>query len=46
MNKIVHKVLIPGDNFLHQLHLRQPWFTYNAYGPIQKFSETGHINHI
>ena len=45
--------MLVGDNFLPELHLRQPGFTYNACGPftkhrerIQKFRETGDLRHI
>ena len=38
---------------MSQLHLRQPWYTYNGYSAftklgerIQKFKETGDLNHI
>ena len=53
MNKIIDNFLFPGENFMSQLHLRQPGFTYSAYGPIgkhhkmiQKFREASHINHL
>ena len=45
--------MLVGDNFLPELHLRQPGFTYDACGPftkhrerIQKFRETGDLRHI
>ena len=41
------------DLFMPKMHLRQPWFTYNACGPfiknqgrIQKFKETGDSRYI
>ena len=47
MNEIVNKILLAGDKFMPEMHLRQPGFTYSAYGPftknkerIQKFKET------
>ena len=53
MNKIVNKFLLAGDNFMPELHLKQPGFTYNACGPfikhrekIQKFKEPGDLKHI
>ena len=53
MNKIVETFLFPGENFMSQLHLRQPRFTYIVYRPIakhhkmiQKFREPCHINHL
>ena len=48
MNEIVNKLLLVGDKFIPQMHLRQPRFTYSGSGPftknkdrIQKFKETG-----
>ena len=32
MNKIVNKFLLAGDKFMPEVYLRQPGFTYNAYG--------------
>ena len=53
MNKIVNKFSLAGDKFLHEMHLKQPGFTYSAYGPftknkerIQKFEETWYTNYI
>ena len=53
MNKIVYKSLLVRDKFMSESHLRQPGFTYSACGPftkhqrrIQKFKETGNLNHI
>ena len=53
MNKIINKVLLPGDKFMPELHLKQPGFTYSACGPftkhrerIQKFRETGNLKHL
>ena len=47
MNDIINKVLLAGDKFMREMHLRQPVFTYSACGPftknkerIQKFKET------
>ena len=47
-NEIVNKLLLAGDKFIPEMHLKQPEFTYSAYGPftkneerIQKFKETG-----
>ena len=47
MIKIVNKFLLARDTFLPEVHLRQPRFTYSAYGlftkhreRIQKFKET------
>ena len=48
MNDIINKFLLAGDNFMPEMHLRQPQFTYSACGTftknkerIRKFLETG-----
>ena len=53
MNEIVNKFLLAGDTFMHEVHLKQPGFTYSACGAftknkerIQKFKETGDTNYI
>ena len=53
MNKIINKFLLTGDKFSSELHLKQPGFTYSAYGPfnkyrerIQTFRETGNLKHF
>ena len=53
MNEIVNKVLLTGDKFMPEIHLKQPGFTYSACGPfaknkerIQKFMQTGNTNFI
>ena len=53
MNEIVNKFLLAGDQFMTEMHLKQPGFTYSACGPftknkerIQKFNETGDMNYI
>ena len=53
MNEIASKVLLPGDKFIDEMHLRQPRFTYSACRPftkneerIQKFNETGDSRYI
>ena len=53
MNEIVNRILLAGDKFMPEMHLRQPGFTYSACGPfmknkerIQKFKETGDSRHI
>ena len=50
MNKIVKKFLLAGDKFMPEIHLKQPGFTYSAYGPftinkerIQALIETKYI---
>ena len=53
MNEIVNKFLLAGDKFMHEMHLRQPGFTYSACGPFkkkkkrkQKFKETRNSKYI
>ena len=53
MNEIVNKLLLAGDNFMPEMHLKQPGFIYSAYDTftkskerIQKFKETGDTNYI
>ena len=52
MNNTINKLLLAGDKFMPEIHLRQPQFTYSACGPftkheqrIQKFKETGDTNY-
>ena len=53
MNNTINKLLLAGDKFMPEIHLRQPKFTYSACGPftkheqrIQKFKETEDTNYI
>ena len=53
MNDIINKFLLIGDNFMPEMHLRQPVFTHSACGPftknkesIQKFKQTGDSRYI
>ena len=53
MNKIINKFLLTGNKFMPELHLKQPGFTYSAWGPftkyherIQKFRETDNLKHL
>ena len=53
MNKIINKILLPGEKFMPKLHLKQLGFTYRACEPftkhrerIQKFRETGNLKHL
>ena len=53
MNNTVNKLLLAGDKFMPEIHLRQPQFTYNACGPFTKhkqrtlkFKEAGDTNYI
>ena len=36
MNEIGNKLLLVRDQFLPKTHLRQPGFTYSAWGPFTK----------
>ena len=53
MKNTINKLLLAGEKFMPEIHLRQPQFTYSACGPftkhkqrIQKFKETGDTNYI
>ena len=53
MNEILNKFVLVGDKFMPEMHLKQPGFTYSAYGSftknkerIQIFKETGDTNYI
>ena len=53
MNNTINELLLAGDKFMPEIHLRQPQFTYSTCGPftkheqrIQKFKETGDRNNI
>ena len=53
MNDIINKLLLVGDKFMPDMHLRQPGFTYSACGPftknkerIEKFMQTGNTDFI
>ena len=53
MNKIVNKLLLIGDKFMPEMHLKQPGFTYSVSGKftknkerIQKLKETGDTSYI
>ena len=53
MNEIVNKFVLARHNFMPEMHLRQPGFTYSACGlfiktkeRIQKFKETGASRYI
>ena len=46
-HEMVNKILLAGDKFMPEIHLKQPGFTYRACGTfaknkerIQKFKET------
>ena len=53
MNDFVNKFLLAGDKFMPEMHLKQPGFTHNAWGPftrnkerIKKFMQTGNTDFI
>ena len=53
MNEIGNKILLAGDKFMPEMHLKQTGFTYRACGPftknkqrIEKFMWTGNIKFI
>ena len=53
MNEIVNKFLLAGDKFMPEMHLKQPRFTYSAWGSftknkerIQEFKETRGTSYI
>ena len=53
MNEIINKFLLVGNQFMPEMHLRQPRFTYSACGPftknkgrIEKFMQTGNTDFI
>ena len=39
MNEIVNTFLLVGDNFMPEMHLKQPGFTYSACGTFTKNKE-------
>ena len=39
MNEIVNKILLVGDKFVPEMHLKQPCVTYSACGPFTKNKE-------
>ena len=53
MNETVNRLLLAGDKFMSEIHLKLPRFTYSACGPFTKnkertqiFKETGDLRHI
>ena len=53
MNETVNKILLAGDKFMPEMHLKQPRFSYSASGPftkskerIEKFMKTGNTDFI
>ena len=39
MNNIINKLLLVGDRFIPEMHLRQPQFVYRACGPFTRHKE-------
>ena len=53
MNKIVKNILLVGNKFVSEMHLKHPGFTYSVCGTftknkerIQKLKETGDTKYI
>ena len=53
MNNAINKLLLTGDKFMPEMHLKEPGFTYSAWEPftknkerIQKSKETGDTSYI
>ena len=53
MNNVINKLLLAGDKFMPEMHLRQPRFVYSACGPftrhkerIKEFKRTGDTRYI
>ena len=53
MNAIINMLLLPGDKFMPEMHLKQAWFTYSTCGPFtknkeitKKITETGDSRYI
>ena len=40
MNVIVNKLLLVGDKFMPEMHLKQSGFTYSASGPFARNKES------
>ena len=39
MNEMINKLLLVGDKFVPEMHLKQPGFTYSVCGPFTKIKE-------
>ena len=53
INKIINEFLLAEEKFMPEMHLRQPRFTYSAYGSftknkerIEKFMQSGNTDFI
>ena len=38
-SNVINKLLLAGDKFMPEIHLRQPQFTYSACGPFTRHEE-------
>ena len=45
MNEIVNKLLLAGDKFMLEIHLRHPGFIYSVCGPFTK-KKTKEYKHL
>ena len=39
MYEIINKFILAGDKFMSEMQLKQPGFTYSAWGPFTKNKE-------
>ena len=39
MNDVINKILLAGDKYMPEMHLRQPQFVYSACGPFTRHRE-------
>ena len=39
VNEIINKLLLGGDKFMPEMHLKQPGFTYSACGHLPKIKK-------
>ena len=53
MNEIINKLLVVGDKFMPEMHLKQPGFAYSvcglftkSKGRIEEFMKTGNTGFI
>ena len=44
MNEIINEFLLAGDNFMPEMNLKQPGFTYSACRPITKNKKKNNSN--
>ena len=46
MNNLINKVLLAGDKFMPEMHLRQPQFVNSACGPLTRHKERGYALYL